>query len=296
MDETQPSKPTKDTTELAPVKERIGVIVVHGIGEQKRGDHLEEVVRPLVEGLADDNGKLSGRRVTVQVPLVDDTNSRVQIDVAWQKAKDKKDEGKDKDTKVDDKGTNHLTELIVHEVHWADINEPNSIGKGLRFWLWGLSAWLTPGKFDIGTDNVFARTMATPVFPHRDPTKTISFGDRFQLFLVGWLFLLAAPVIVLIDFLAKKLFNTTLPASLQTIVSYVSAVKLYTQERRAGQGLLESCNEPPRFTIRRRMAAALAEVAAGHYDRWYVLAHSQGTVVAYNSPLTKSGLADSLRS
>ena len=49
------------------MKERVGVIVVHGIGEQKRGDHLEEVVRPLVEGSADDNGKL-GRRVTVHAP------------------------------------------------------------------------------------------------------------------------------------------------------------------------------------------------------------------------------------
>ena len=130
--------------------------------------------------------------------------------------------------------------------------------------------------------------MATPRFPRRDPTKQLMFGDRFQLFIVGWLFLLAAPLIVVADFIAKKVFNTTLPASLQTVVSYVSAVKLYTQERRAGQGLLESCNEVPRFAIRRRMAAVVADVATAKYARWYVLAHSQGTVVAFNGMMASA--------
>ena len=36
------------------------------------------------------------------------------------------------------------------------------------------------------------------------------------------------------------------------------------------------------MAIRRRMAAVIAEVATLPYDRWYVLAHSQGTVVAFN--------------
>jgi hypothetical protein len=199
--------------------ERVGVIVVHGIGDQKRGDHLEQVVRPLVEGFGDDDVGRAGRRVTVHTPLVGDTPASVQIDVGWR----------------DRAGRAHLTEITVHEVHWADINEPNSIGKGLRFWLWGLSAWLSPGKFDVGENNVFTRTMATPRFKGRDPTKQLMLGDRISLFVVGWLFLLAAPPILVADFLAKKVFGTTLPASLQTIVSYVSAVKLYTQERRTGR-------------------------------------------------------------
>lgn len=266
------SEETDIVDEMAePVRaERVGVIVVHGIGEQKRGDHLEEVVRPIVEGLARDDGKraLSQRRVVVHEPYMGDGPARVQVDVGWQNGD----------------GKYGITEITFHEVHWADINEPNSIGKGLRFWLWGLSAWLTPGKFDIGKDTVFGETMATPVFPGRDPTENLMLLDRLQLFLVGWIFLLAAPPIVVADFIAKKIFNTTLPATLQTIVSYVSAVKLYTQERRAGQGMLASCNEPPRFAIRGRMAAVLVEVATAKkaYDRWYVLAHSQGTVVAFN--------------
>lgn len=247
------------------VSESVGMIVVHGIGEQKRGDHLEEVVRPFVEGLGDDDHNRSGKRVVVWPPEVGDAPAKVRIDVGWEEG-----------------GRSHLTKIIVHEVHWADINEPNSLGKGLRFWVWGLSAWLTPGKFDIGRDGVFHRTMATPIFPDRDPTKQLMFRDRVQLFFVGWLFLLAAPIIVVADFFAKRVFNTTLPASLQTIVSYVSAVKLYTQERRAGPGLLDSCNQPPRFTIRRRMAAAMVEAATAGYDRWFIVAHSQGTVVAFN--------------
>ena len=148
-----------NTVVSSALPERVGVIVVHGIGEQKRGDHLEEVVRPIVEGLARDDGKraLSQRRVVVHEPYMGDGPARVQVDVGWQNGD----------------GKYGITEITFHEVHWADINEPNSIGKGLRFWLWGLSAWLTPGKFDIGKDTVFGKTMATPVFPDRDPTENL---------------------------------------------------------------------------------------------------------------------------
>lgn len=69
----------------------------------------------------------------------------------------------------------------------------------------------------------------------------------------------------------------------------LSAVKLYNQRRRFGPGLwwaredfLDTVGQPPRVSLRRRMIRALCDVACQPYTRWYVLAHSQGSVVAFN--------------
>jgi len=66
-------------------------------------------------------------------------------------------------------------------------------------------------------------------------------------------------------------------------------VKLYNQKCRRGigfppkrQDFLDTLTDPPRVSVRRRMIRALATVAMEDYDRWYVLAHSLGTVVAFN--------------
>ena len=177
MDTVEQAKADEVARKGLVTTERVGVIAVHGIGEQQKGDHLEEVVRPLVEGLGDDDNLRARRRVVVHAPPVGDGPARATLEVGWH----------------DTGGAERLTEITVHEVHWADINEPNSLGKGLQFWLWGLSAWLTPGKYDIGKGKVFDRTMATPVFPNRDPTRQLMLFDRVALFAVGWLFLLAAP-------------------------------------------------------------------------------------------------------
>jgi hypothetical protein len=92
-----------------------------------------------------------------------------------------------------------------------------------------------------------------------------------------------------ITFLASRLFNWQTPRLLRVLTNYISAVKLYTQRRRFGPGLpghpeefLDAVGDPPRVSIRRRMIRAIADVAANRYDRWYILAHSQGSAVAFN--------------
>ena len=42
--------------------ETVGVIVVHGIGEQQKGDHLDSVVRPIANALS-----RSGRIVKIEL-------------------------------------------------------------------------------------------------------------------------------------------------------------------------------------------------------------------------------------
>ena len=159
--------------------------------------------------------------------------------------------------------------------------------KGIRFWLWGLSAWLIPPQLR-NTTPTYTATLTTPKYKEEQNFWWMLTKVRLPMLLVGWIFLIAAPVIVAAEFLIERLFGAKLPAGLTTIVNYVSAVKLYSQPRRHGPGQLEAAIEPPRYTIRRRMVETIADVAAADYDRWYILAHSQGTVVAFNGLMASS--------
>src|SRR3954447_23553251 len=112
-------------------EEQVGVIVVHGIGDEKPHEHLESVVRPLANGLA-----AKDRRVTVvDQPQAPDGEPQTWILV--------RSVGGQND---------RLTRIGVHEAYWADINEAISVTQGLKYWLWSLTtfvwaiaAWFTPG-------------------------------------------------------------------------------------------------------------------------------------------------------
>ncbi|MEM8605141.1 MAG: hypothetical protein AAGF24_15070, partial [Cyanobacteria bacterium P01_H01_bin.121] len=66
------------------------------------------------------------------------------------------------------------------------------------------------------------------------------------------------------------------------LVQYMGDVKLYQQKYRATKGPLVDLGRRPRRTIKRRLIKAMVKMALADYDRWYVLAHSLGTIVAFN--------------
>ena len=164
-------------------------------------------------------------------------------------------------------------------------SEPNSLSKGSRFGLWGLSAWLTPGKFEIPSAVTFNRTMATPVFPDRDPKEALNVGARAQLFLVGWIFLLAAPLVMAADFDRQEDPRDDASGERRHHGPYVSAVKVYTEDI-GGVPASEVVQSAAALCHPAANGAVIADAALAGYDRWYVLAHSQGTVVAVNGLMT----------
>src|SRR5262245_7654093 len=98
---------------------------------------------------------------------------------------------------------------------------------------------------------------------------------------IAVLFGLSAFSLALINLLLKRIKGAPV-VSTALIVNYLSGVKLYNQTTRAGGSPMDGPDEPPRVAIRRRMIRAMVEIAAGEYERWYILAHSLGTVVAWN--------------
>ena len=129
--------------------------------------------------------------------------------------------------------------------------------------------------------------MRRPRFPH-GLTKRDEFVARLKLFFVSNVFLMGAFTVGLAVYLARRLLGYSAPNVVRVFVNYLSAVKLYSQTERSDGGFLDAYRAPPRVSIRRRMIRAMLDVAAAGYDRWYVFAHSLGSVVAFNGLMENS--------
>jgi hypothetical protein len=256
--------------------EYVGVVLVHGIGEQRRFQHLDWQLRELIRALQrmQDGGEI--QQVSVDICSAGPAVFHAEQDT-WVAGPDAT-----ADVVVCHAlhGNRRETHLKIHEVWWADVNEPYSVAKQIRFWFWGLAIWSDLGR------KTGAGPSAASIEP---PLESLSLLNRLQLFLVGVFFVLIGYSIGPIGVVLRRVFNLQPSPRLRVLTNYVSAIKLYSQSKRQGAGLfrsedfLDSVGFPPRISIRRRMMRAVADVVCNDYDRWYILAHSQGTVLAFNA-------------
>lgn len=263
-----------------PPPERIGVVVVHGIGEQKRFEHLDAQVREIVRGLVARTHGGEPSKFTVEIFGGGFASFGAEQDT-WAS-------GDQATARVvfRDAGAEKILHIYFHEVWWADVNEPFSLAKQVRFWMWGLVIAFIPRK---------RHSKLAGASSSRDPIAPGGVGwlstlwVRARLFGVSFVAVLGAMSIGLLTFLAKRLLNLEPPDFIKVFVNYVAGVKLYNQRKRYGAGFpgkqmdfLNSISEPPRVSVRRRMIRVIAQAARADYQRWYIIAHSLGTVVAYN--------------
>lgn len=116
-----------------PAVERVGVILVHGIGEQRRFQHLDWQLRDLIRAL----DGLEKQHLVTQVS-VDISSSGA---AAFHAEQDSWTAGPRASVDIVVRHCVHdmlrETRLLVHEVWWADVNEAYSLAKQFRFWLRG---------------------------------------------------------------------------------------------------------------------------------------------------------------
>jgi hypothetical protein len=254
---------------------RIGVIVVHGIGEQRRFEHIDGQVRSIVAALRKQHGP---DNVSVEIAPATAAAFRADQD-SWSIGAT---------IRVLVNHPHGPKELSFHEVWWADVNEPYSLFKQIRFWRWGLTIWLYPGKDASSLGS--ADLVRAPATGHFDAAWV-----RLRLFAVAVVAVTGAASIGMVTFLAERVLNLRPFDFIRVFVNYVAGVKLYSQKRRLGPGfpaknqdILDTIDEPPRVSIRRRMIRVIADVALADYERWYVMAHSLGSVVAFNGLMESS--------
>jgi hypothetical protein len=250
--------------------DRIGIIYVHGIGEQRRFEHLDAQIRPLIDAI---RRRPHDPNVTIEIVGAPTATLHADQDT-WSVEPNAP-------VRAVFRDRHGKTEIFFHEVWWADVNEPYSFKKELRFWGWGLSIWAFPRKLASNMAGALA-VMRPPDFPNGGLRPRDRLVARLKLLGVSNVFLMGAFSVGALTFLAKRLLGLSPPNFVRVFVNYVSTVKLYSQRTRVGGGFLDAYLEPPRVSVRRRMIRTIADVALRDYTRWYIFAHSLGSVVAYN--------------
>lgn len=264
--------------------ENVGLLFVHGIGEQKRFDHLRSTVVEFAELMRQaDDGPYS-------CAIVDRTDD-------WKLPPGEPHPAGLSPITLHVTGPGRNVAFQCHEVWWADLGERDGISDVIGFWLWGFGQWAAPIYRELDATGLEKKI---DVANHRTSKlvklpKSVS-GDAFwepvsrlQLAVAGLIALLTAATWGLAKRLLQQLLDQAPTPVL--LVRYVGDVRTYEERAVPGATALSDPGHPRRVGIRRRMVAEMVTMGArDDLDRWYVVAHSQGTVLAYNG-LTEIGHA-----
>jgi hypothetical protein len=253
------------------VRKRIGILVIHGIGEQTRFEFLETIAGNLFKALSQDPTRKPQIQIRrgAQAPLHASTESwqNAPAIVSWWSEE-----------------TQRWIDAHFHEVTWADLDMPDNVPNWLRLVGWGLAM---PGIKLVDSTRTFQARQQHVCQPVR-----LSVGRRFfvraQLFGVSLLFFLMLVSINMFLWVLRRLSIrfTPIERARVTIYDYLGDVKLYQDWAIRDDGL-ETLGEKSRAAIQRRALRALAamagEVLHKRLDEYYIFAHSLGTVIAYNA-------------
>ncbi|ACB51784.1 unknown [Crocosphaera subtropica ATCC 51142] len=245
---------------------RVGILVVHGIGEQRKFETVEEMVRDMATALKTDTN------LAVRIIINDqNTGAYGASQQTWQADNKEPLIIEIKDQK------NQVTELAFNEIWWADLGDPVSLQTELSFWAWGLSLW---SRKQYINPNLGTSDRVRPPKDMQGKKPKMDLKGRLQFFWVSLVILLVLPVLSFLSVILRKVLGFDLRPDV--LVQYLGDIKLYQEGKREGKGPLVDLGQPPRVAIRRRMIKGLVEMSLRNYDRWYVLSHSLGTIVAFN--------------
>ena len=251
--------------------ERLGIVLVHGIGEQRRFEHLSKEIRNFIAVLKADP------HVSMRVETAATWGSEVLSDNETWHARD------GAPVRIEIRYTNGPNKgkrqtLHIHEVWWADLDNKATLWNNVKFWLWGLGMWGSK-RFKQARRPGAKTEMRPPALQGHKFAHAIVL--RVTLFGAATIFLLSAITIDVLSFLGRWLRFIPLGAN-STVYRVLGDVKLYQDRGRDQEGSLADIGMPPRVAIRRRMVNELISAFSQEYDRWYVLAHSLGSVIAFN--------------
>ncbi len=252
---------------------RVGILLVHGMGEQKWFQTLDQIATNFYQALKDQYGANACRQV-----LVKEEALYLADEAVWREAP----------VRLRWRQKNDEYEAIFREVYWADLDEPENGLRFLRFVFWGLTV-AAAKKYEQ------SKTLRPPsAYGMRPPTATgwlEGIRVRIELFVVSMTFLILLLSVGVIHWIIRRVLQIgVLGRVMRILYDYLGDIKLY-QDEYLRRDRIETVGERSRVTIRTRMVAALARMALdSQIDEYYIVAHSLGTVVAFNG-LMETGAA-----
>lgn len=250
---------------------KVIVLVVHGVGEQRRFDQLEAIAANFYSALQNND-----RNPVIQVHFGDQI-AHCSLEQSWRETpvtiRWNHDSGKPNTPTA-------CMEAKFREVHWADLDTELDFVGWWKFVGWSLS---------IAGVRFFSKTYTGVRAP-----CTLSWlrqlGVRAKLFLLSLFFLVLLGTVGLLDIVLKRLAIKIkiLERAYRLFFDYLGDIKLYQDWFRRGEARAELIGEKSRVAIRRRMARVLLRTASEALDDpgidgFYICSHSLGTVVSFNS-------------
>src|ERR1700730_7209021 len=168
--------------------ERIGVLLVHGIGSQKPNEHLIGEAHKIVAAMGEQVASITVRAEPVVAKEIPDTfvadyeANIVRVDVT---------------TKAPQNQLGREICFEFNEVYWADLGEPSTVVRQVNFWFWALSMWSVAGR-----EHSILPGFSKMYIPQGDRFRA---SYRLMLGFLGALFLLGAGTIGLINMIAERL-------------------------------------------------------------------------------------------
>ena len=260
---------------------RIGLLFVHGIGQQKPWEHLHKSAAQLTELLRVHPHNDASVSIVDRTDEWDETPERPRIRNAG--------EGEHPAApitihyRVPETGV--AVDFECHEVWWADLGKRRGLAEAIKFWLWGLGQWNAPiyAKRDA---TKLSHKVETDERPSVHVPRSTSLSPLIQIFSrmsLAW----AGTVASLIFISTWGIFRilsliTGKKVSLDLIVDYMGDVEIYQKRGTPNQGLVSDPGHAVRVAIRRRMVSQMVAMGARDYDSWSIMAHSLGSVLAFN--------------
>src|SRR5262245_47759985 len=232
--------------------ERIGLLFVHGIGEQRVFQHLSSEVQHLVDELL----RNTARYTDVTVDLRTLRSGEVGAEALTWHA----DQGSPVRVYFCVKGDPTPKCLECHEVWWADLDNDDSFWNQVRLWAWGLGRWAAPKREPTDADLERLKLMGLRP-PTLLPGRLKRFARvRLPLFVLGCFVFLALFSVSLLNLVLERVFGRRLRLA-KLMYQYLSDVQLYQQQvwSRSAPPLTDLVH-PPRVSIRRRVVSALVHM------------------------------------
>ncbi len=262
---------------------RIAVLVVHGIGEQKRFEFLETIASNVYRALRRDPRRRAKAHIELrredQITRGADAAENWRVApavVGWQVP------------------AGEGIEVQFREVYWADLDLPVSWRGTFKLLGWALGVSGLRFFTDPAVGPASKHGMCEPNYARKGWARL---WVRTRLFLVSLLFFYIVISVFFLDWLLLR--RVSLFSAFRRLVhNYLGDVKLYQDWFVRNDDRLETVEKKSRVAIRGRMIRALVATAAQVYggrqserlDGYYILSHSLGTVVAFNG-LMETALA-----
>ena len=217
--------------------ERVGLLVVHGIGDQNRGQHVQNVAESFVKALVLQYGN---DKISVELP------------------------GLNGDLTIHLRDDNREATFDLVEMWWRDLGHQPRLSALIGFWLWAVSLPGTRGLFRSA-----AQGRKNPENPSAIHSMVLPYDRLLLLLKTTYFFLLLSPIAMVVRLITIIPGVRQIPF-IRSVFTYLSSVQLYQERRSTQPGTLVDYDQSRRMSIQRRLANLIVSMSEPDYDRWYI--------------------------